>query len=134
MMRAVIPKATLQRIIVQASIVSNDDLNLEYQPEGWLIERVDAAHVAMIRMSVDRKAMDEYEPASRPIAMANAKSRSVSPPNSSIANTGMNDESVVLIVRMNTWLIEWFAIVMNVQRMLSAFMLSLMRWNTTTVS
>ena len=61
MMRAVIPKATLQRIIVQASIVSNNDLNLEYQPEGWLIEGVDAAHVAMIRMSVDRKAMDEYE-------------------------------------------------------------------------
>ena len=66
--------------------------------------------------------------------MANAKSFRVSPPNSSIANTGMNEVSVVLIVRMNTWLIEWFAMVMKVQRMLSAFMLSLMRWNTTTVS
>lgn len=61
MMHAVMPKSTLQRIIVQASIVNNDDLNLEYRPEGWLIEGVDAAHVAMIRMSVDTKAMDEYE-------------------------------------------------------------------------
>lgn len=61
MMHAVMPKATLQRIITQANIVGNDDLNLEYQSDGWLIEGVDAAHVAMIRMSVERKAMDEYE-------------------------------------------------------------------------
>ena len=70
----------------------------------------------------------------RPMAMAKAKSFSVSPPNRSIANTGMNEVSVVLIVRTNTWLMEWFAIVMNVHFTSSAFMLSLTRWNTTTVS
>ena len=79
-------------------------------------------------------AMDEYEPAIRPMAMAKAKSFSVSPPNKSIANTGMNEVSVVLMVRMNTWFMEWLAMVMKVQRMSSPFMLSLMRWNTTTVS
>ena len=51
-----------------------------------------------------------------------------------MANTGMNEVSVVLMVRMNTWFMEWLAMVMKVQRMSSPFMLSLMRWNTTTVS
>ena len=66
--------------------------------------------------------------------MAKAKSRSVSPPNSSMATTGMSVDSVVLIVRTNTWLMEWFAMVMNVHLMSVFCMLSLMRWNTTTVS
>ena len=47
-------------------------------------------------------ANDEYEPASRPMDMANAKSFNVSPPNSSMANTGTNEVSVVLMVRTNT--------------------------------
>ncbi len=79
-------------------------------------------------------AMDEYDPQIRPMTMANAKSLSVSPPNSSMASTGMSEVSVVLMVRMNTWLMEWFAIVMKVHLMSASFMLSLMRWNTTTVS
>ena len=66
--------------------------------------------------------------------MANAKSFSVSPPNSSMASTGISEVSVVLTVRTSTWLMEWFAIVMNVHLMSSDCMLSLMRWNTTTVS
>ena len=66
--------------------------------------------------------------------MANAKSLSVSPPNSSMASTGMSEVSVVLMVRTSTWLMEWFAIVMNVHLMSVSFMLSLMRWNTTTES
>ena len=78
--------------------------------------------------------MDEYEPHTRPMTMANAKSLSVSPPNSSMASTGMSEVSVVLMVRTSTWLMEWFAIVMNVHLMSSDCMLSLMRWNTTTVS
>ena len=79
-------------------------------------------------------ATDEYEPQIRPMAMANAKSLSVSPPKNSMASTGMSDVSVVLMVRTSTWLMEWFAIVMNVHLMSSPRMLSLMRWNTTTVS
>ena len=46
----------------------------------------------------------------------------------------MSDVSVVLTVRTSTWFTEWFAIVMKVHLMSSPFMLSLMRWNTTTVS
>lgn len=61
MMHTVMPKATLQRIITQAGIVNNEDLNLEYQQDGWAIDGVDAAHVAMIHLSVERKAMDEYQ-------------------------------------------------------------------------
>ena len=68
------------------------------------------------------------------MVIANAKSRRVSPPNRSMATTGMSVDSVVLMVRTKTWLIEWLAMVMNVQRMSDWFMLSLMRWNTTTVS
>ena len=51
-----------------------------------------------------------------------------------MASTGMSEVSVVLMVRTSTWLMEWFAIVMNVHLMSSDCMLSLMRWNTTTVS
>ena len=79
-------------------------------------------------------AMDEYEPHTRPMAMANAKSLRVSPPKNNMASTGMSEVSVVLMVRTSTWLMEWFAMVMKVHLMSSPFMLSLMRWNTTTVS
>ena len=40
-----------------------------------------------------------------------AKSFSVSPPNSSMNRTGISDVTVVLMERMNTWFSEWFAIV-----------------------
>ena len=43
-------------------------------------------------------------------------------------------EDLSLIHISSTWLMEWFAIVMNVHLMSSDCMLPLMRWNTTTVS
>ena len=45
------------------------------------------------------------------MVMANAKSFSVSPPNSSMNRTGMSEVTVVLIERVNTWFTEWFAMV-----------------------
>ena len=66
--------------------------------------------------------------------MASAKSFSVSPPNSSIATTGMSEVIEVLSERTRTSFTEWFAMVAKVHFTESSFMFSLMRWNTTTVS
>ena len=66
--------------------------------------------------------------------MANAKSFSVSPPNRSMATTGMSEVMDVFSERMSTSLTEWFAMVANVHFTESSFMFSLMRWNATTVS
>ena len=76
----------------------------------------------------------EYAPQIRPMVIANAKSFSVSPPNSSMATTGTSCAIEVFMVRMITWLSERFAIVMNEHLPSSDFMFSLMRWNTTTLS
>ena len=42
--------------------------------------------------------------------MANAKSFSVSPPNSSSDRMGSSTTSEVFTERMNTWFMEWFTV------------------------
>ena len=47
--------------------------------------------------------MDEYAPVATPTNIANAKSFSVSPPNSSSDRIGSSTTSDVFTERMNTW-------------------------------
>lgn len=60
MMHAVMSKTMLKRIITLAGIVSEDVLNIQYMKEGWKVEKVDAAHVAMIYIMVGKEVMDDY--------------------------------------------------------------------------
>ncbi len=66
--------------------------------------------------------------------MAKAKSFSVEEPNSNMNKTGISEVNVVFKERMNTWLMEWLAMVINVTFADVSCMLSFTRWNTTTVS
>ena len=50
--------------------------------------------------------MDEYAPVATPTNIANAKSFSVSPPNSSSDRIGRSTTSDVFTERMNTWFKE----------------------------